>query len=305
MKQTVMTRSGEDFICLKLPDPWSEVVPGVPWQRFEQLFTPAYWRSQAWLRPSLDTASHRLGQTLIQETAACLLGGHGIPAQVGLAAYHRLVICGVLEQDCPTQASLFELLAEPLTVGERQVRYRFANQKSRYLAATLHRLWHETPPEAPLAFRDWFTGCPGIGLKTASWITRNWLGSDEVAIIDIHIQRAGILMGLYDREHDPAKHYREMEEKFLCFAGQVGVRASVLDALMWADMKLAGPLALDMLSQLPAQVTPCRQASPARPITQPPTPTTPGIPSMDETEGSPVIPRGQQLRRNASATSVR
>lgn len=258
MTQTVMTRAGDEFICLKLPDPQSEVIPGVIWQHFEQLFTPAYWRSQAWLRPTLDTVSHRLGQTLIQETTACLLGGHGIPAQVGLAAFHRLVGSGVLEQSCPNQSTLFELLAEPLTVGGRQVRYRFANQKSRYLAATLHRLWQETPPEDPLAFRDWFLGCPGIGLKTASWITRNWLGSDSVAIIDIHIQRAGVLMGLYDRGHDPAKHYREMEAIFVQFAGQLGVRASVLDALIWADMKLAGPLALNMLNQLPIPTpSPC------------------------------------------------
>lgn len=259
MTQTVMTRTSDGFISLELPDPLSEVIPGVSWRHFEQLFTPAYWRSQAWLRPTVDMASHRLGQTLMQETAACLLGGHGIPAQVGLAAYRRLVTEGVLDHHCPTQSELYGLLSAPLTVGGRQIHYRFANQKSRYLAETLHRLWHDTPPTPALAFREWFLDCPGIGLKTASWITRNWLGSDEVAIIDIHIQRAGVLMGLYDQSHDPAKHYRDMEQRFLAFAGSVGVRASVLDALIWTDMKLAGSLALDMLgqhlSQQPSPIT--------------------------------------------------
>jgi endonuclease III len=38
---------------------------------------------------------------------------------------------------------------------------------------------------------------PGIGPKTASWIARNWLDADDVAILDIHIMRVGQVIGLF------------------------------------------------------------------------------------------------------------
>jgi endonuclease III len=42
----------------------------------------------------------------------------------------------------------------------------------------------------------------GIGPKTASWIVRNVMGSDDVAIIDIHILRACTGMGVFLRTFD-------------------------------------------------------------------------------------------------------
>jgi len=254
MTQTVSARFGDSLMYLRLPDPETEVMPGVRWQSSDHLFTPAYWRSQIWLREESAVRSHRLGDTLVQETAACLLGGHGIPAEVGLAAFQRLRTSTLLGERCPTEEQLFTALSTPLQIGTRQVRYRFARQKSVYLHATLQRLWHAPPPEDDhQQFRAWFLSCPGIGPKTASWITRNWLDSDHVAIIDIHIQRAGQLMGLYTH-HQIERHYQDMEDRFLMFAEQLGVRPSLLDAIMWADMKMAGALALDLLRAVPSSL---------------------------------------------------
>jgi N-glycosylase/DNA lyase len=81
----------------------------------------------------------------------------------------------------------------------------------------------------------------GIGLKTASWITRNWRDSDRVAVIDIHIQRAGQHIGLFKNE-SPSKNYFEMEQRFLVFADILGARASELDTIMWSHMKNWGRL---------------------------------------------------------------
>lgn len=247
MTQTVYTRFDVGMHTLTLPDAHTDLLPGVAWMTCEQVFTPAYWRSQAWMRGLSAVRSHRLGSTLPEEAAACLLGGHGIPAEVGLAAFHALRSRGLLI-GCPPREELEEALLVPLRVRGSVIRYRFARQKARYLHATLERLHHSPPRlDDDRAFRDWFLDCPGVGYKTASWITRNWLGSDRVAIIDVHIQRAGQLMGLFPVALNPTRDYVEMERLFLLFAERVGVRASVLDALIWADMREAGPLVFELL----------------------------------------------------------
>lgn len=99
------------------------------------------------------------------------------------------------------------------------------------------RLVEENPPatEEPKRFRDDLMRIPGIGPKTASWITRNWLGSDDVAILDIHIIRAGLLIGLFDRGQTVPRDYSAMEERFLSFARALNVRPSLLDAVMWRN----------------------------------------------------------------------
>jgi thermostable 8-oxoguanine DNA glycosylase len=96
------------------------------------------------------------------------------------------------------------------------------------------------PTDDALAFRRHLMRIPGIGPKTASWITRNWLGSDEVAILDIHIIRAGLLIGLFDRSMRVPRDYEALERRFLEFCGALGARPSLLDAVMWRAMRNIG-----------------------------------------------------------------
>ena len=105
-------------------------------------------------------------------------------------------------------------------------------------------------------FRNWFTGLPGVGLKTASWITRNFRGSDSVAIIDVHVFRAGRLSGIFAASATIARDYEELEQRFLAFAAALGVPASQLDALIWDFMKRIGPLAVSTLREAEEAVTP-------------------------------------------------
>jgi thermostable 8-oxoguanine DNA glycosylase len=143
---------------------------------------------------------------------------------------------------------VYEALSSPLDVQGRQIRYRFAPQRSDYVSSALVKLSEiEAPIDDDLAFRQWLLDFRGIGPKTASWITRNWLNSEKVAIIDIHIQRAGLLMGLFKTDESPARNYFKMEERFLAFANNIGVRASLLDALIWRQMKDAGSMVFQLL----------------------------------------------------------
>ena len=105
------------------------------------------------------------------------------------------------------------------------------------------------PPNEDLAFRAWLLDFPGIGPKTASWITRNWLHSNRVAIIDIHVFRAATIAGVFRGVEKIARDYNFLEMKFLQFAQGVGIKASRLDVLMWRQKKDVGSLGIDYFNR--------------------------------------------------------
>jgi N-glycosylase/DNA lyase len=238
---------------LVLPAPSLEVLPGVPWGRADALFTPAYWLSQYLInRCTPGRGSHRIGKTFKEEVAACLLGGYGIPAEIGLAAFERLKRSGALADSGLSVETLKNTLRSPMHVGERKVRYRFWSQKSRYLVVALRTIETLPPPfESARALRQYLMDLPGIGAKTASWIVRNWLDSDEVAILDIHVIRACQLMGLFSKHESVAKDYAVMEDRFLSLAKAMTVPASNLDALIWNQMRSSPRLVASLLSPSP------------------------------------------------------
>jgi thermostable 8-oxoguanine DNA glycosylase len=236
----VLYGSGTDgALSLALPDPTSEILPGVVWGRTDVLFTPAYWASQVWLTTEeLSPPSSKSAVTLREEVAACLLGGYGMPSEVGQAAFQRLRDRGMLADPAPSVQYLCEALSEPLVIGVRHVNYRFPLQKSRYLSIFLNE--HDERQDSnqnSSELRSYLLSFPGIGPKTSSWIVTNWLDSDEVAIIDVHVFRAGVVCGLYSIEDSISRSYYILEEKFLDLARAMGVRASKLDLVIWWQLK--------------------------------------------------------------------
>lgn len=218
--------------------PDSEVIPGVKWGRPEWVPSAAYWAVMSGYASEED-GFVCTDSTLKEQVGFCLLGGFGITAEMNHAVYDRLERCGVFRPGATESADAIErLLREPVEVEGRMRRYRFPRQRSIRLANAMC-LIEESPPQAddPKVLRKGLTAIPGIGPKTASWITRNWLGSDDVAILDIHIIRAGLLIGLFDTSQRVPRDYEAMEARFLDFARAIGVRASILDAVMWKSMR--------------------------------------------------------------------
>lgn len=248
--QTVSAVLAGEIRHLHLPDPGEDVMKGIRWGSFDHLFTPAYWASQLWmLSDDPEALTYKLGNTLKEETAACMLGGHGIPAEVCLAAYDALRERGILSKNVVTEEEIACVLKGNLTYENRTFRYRFPNKKAEFLAPVLNTLTTEAPPqESHNAFRNWFVSFTGVGLKTASWITRNWLNSDDVAILDIHVVRAGRLCGLFGRRQDPARDYFQMEELLLNFARRIHADAAKLDVLMWQQMRSASSFGLHCIA---------------------------------------------------------
>ena len=232
-------RGQEEATC---HSPILEVLPGIALGRLDQLLTPAYWQ---WRCTIGEAEGHdyinRTG-TLREEVGFCLLGGYGIPFEVNEAFFQLLKRHGVFaEGHLPVEASILDLLKRPIPVEGRLQRYRFPHQKAERITRAL-RLLDELDfnSEDSTSFRAALCQLPGIGPKTASWITRNWLGAECVAILDVHVLRAGRFLGIFDRHARLPRDYDRLEACFLRFAEAIAVRPSVLDAVMWSDMRTFG-----------------------------------------------------------------
>jgi thermostable 8-oxoguanine DNA glycosylase len=172
-----------------------------------------------------------------------------MPAEVGQAAFYAVRNAGLLLKPA-SNTDYAQILSKPLCVNGRPTRYRFWRQRSNYLASALKKLSElNLDSKCHVKFRDQLTQLDGIGLKTASWITRNWLDSDRVAVLDVHILRAGHIVGLYEPNATPSKQYHELEDRFIEFANAISVRTSRLDALIWRQMKASGDIGIRICNQ--------------------------------------------------------
>lgn len=225
-----------------LREPEEEILPGVRWGRAEWVPSVAYWAFMVGRAEEARDGYVGREASLQSELGFCLLGGYGITAEMNHAAHARLSRAGILDPGRrPSAGEIESLLRAPLEVGGRLARYRFPCQRAGRLAAALARIEDDFPPvHDALAFRRHLMGIPGIGPKTASWVTRNWLGSDEVAILDIHVLRAGLLIGLFDRTQRLPRDYEAMERRFIQLCAILGAKPSLLDAVMWRSMRTLG-----------------------------------------------------------------
>ena len=196
-----------------IPRPTMEFMEGIKWGDYGELFTPAYWKVQ-YLMHSEDEKfdiNYRLGENIFEEVVACLLGGFGLKSEIGLAAFHRLKMRDQIKESI-THEEILISLKEPFLYNQKKVHYRFPNQKAKYIAEFLNRNDLKfIPLDNDMKLRDWLLSINGIGPKTAAWVTRNYLNSENVAIIDIHIYRACLIMGLYNKYYDIQKDYVKLE----------------------------------------------------------------------------------------------
>ena len=224
-----------------LPDPEATVVPGVVWGRPEWVPSAAFWASMVALADEEHDGYVERGGPLEEAVGFCLLGGYGITAELNQAAHWHLLAAGTYRWGstaADASQRIEELLREPLDVQGRRAHYRFPRQRAVRLAAALRMLSHDPPPtDNDHAFRAHLMRIAGIGPKTASWIARNWLGSTVVAILDIHVVRAGRIIGLFTKDDRLPRDYLAMERRFLGFAHAIGASPSLLDAIIWRTMR--------------------------------------------------------------------
>lgn len=228
------------------------LLPHLKWGSPYQLYTPAFWKLQYLMNTfSSNQEAHRLSDSIFDEVVLCLLGGYGIPSEMGMLAYNRLREEGLLRHG-DYYLELLNALARPFELENgKHVRYRFSSQKAKYINSFLNRDdLHEIPQSDDLELREWLTSVKGIGPKTASWITRNWLRSERVAILDIHLLRAGVITGFFEAVHNIDTEYYHLETQYLNFCTSLDVKPSDMDAIIWSYMKKNNKLALNILSSI-------------------------------------------------------
>ncbi|SHI21994.1 8-oxoguanine DNA glycosylase [Leeuwenhoekiella palythoae] len=192
---------------------------------------------------------YRFGDNIYEEVVACLLGGFGLKSEVGLAAFDRLRRKNLIRSGTKYE-DIISCLEKPFELNGKKIRYRFPNQKSKYITQFLNRNdLDNIPLFDDIELRDWLLSINGIGPKTAAWVTRNYLNSENVAIIDIHIYRALLIMGLYKQSYSVQKDYVKLEHIFLKFCGELDVLPSRMDALIWLQMKQANRNVLKLINQ--------------------------------------------------------
>jgi N-glycosylase/DNA lyase len=235
----------------ELPDPQETVMPGVSWGYHWAVFTPAYWLSQMWMA-GLDKAGrapYAAHGSLDEEVVFCMLGGFGITAELATSAFVACNAANLISDRVTAASSWEETLSQPLNVQGRCIRYRYPRAKAKYLAGAMSYL-RGTSIEAKdgRVLRDSLLHIPGVGPKTAGWIARNYLDTDEVAILDIHLIRAGLLCGIFDPSQRVERDYYAMESQFLEFCHRLRARPAVLDCLIWDQMRMLGTTAIEVLA---------------------------------------------------------
>ncbi|WP_342148084.1 hypothetical protein [Methylorubrum sp. SB2] len=239
--QAVWAGHGATARLIALPDGAEEVVHGVRWGSPDFPGTPAYWAVRCqWGWDDVPSFACGAG-TLAEEIGFCLLGGYSVTFEANMAAFAWLRQNDVFDLEAEIDADeIVKLLSTPLVVDGRPRRYRFPNQRAMRISAMRRRMIEAPPaPTSAQVLRDDLMTFDGIGPKTASWIVRNHLDSDEVAIIDVHVLRACRRMGLFPEDISLPRDYLSLEKAFLNFARAINVRSSLLDAVMWTETRAA------------------------------------------------------------------
>lgn len=218
----------------------------VDWSDSSCLASASFWTEQA--RQSPTPKSLRMGETLAEEVALCLLGGYGVNEAMSTSAFRLLRTKGLLSTSAPASKEELEaVLRTPMTVPgyKKPVRYRFPSQRAERISSAIRTLTEASDqiPSQPRDLRNFLMSIKGIGPKTASWIVRNLTMSDDVAIIDIHIRRAGIVAGVFDPHWRLPRDYLIFEEAFCAWARAGNIQTAALDLYIWETLANLGTTA--------------------------------------------------------------
>jgi thermostable 8-oxoguanine DNA glycosylase len=242
---------GGEEVRRQVPDPEAMLMPGVRWGHHWVVFTPAYWLSQMWMAGIHEGSQARYAAhgTLDEELVFCILGGFGVTAELAKSAFEACKKANLITDRVVAASSWEETLSHPLPVNGRHIRYRYPRAKAKYLAGAMTYLRESSIEIADgRSLRDCLLKIPGVGPKTAGWVARNYLDTDDVAILDVHIVRAGLLCELFQPTQRVERDYFAMEARFINFCRRLGARPAVLDCLIWDQMRVLGRTAVEALA---------------------------------------------------------
>lgn len=194
-----------------------------------------------------------LGQDIIDEFFFVLLGGFGISFEQNLSALNVIKKKGFI--DCElycdddiaykTSISLKKELScpqfEPLTREGKFRKYRFVETKPTVISLAGLWMWKECKWNVlekietmkSSEVRVWLCDCPGIGMKSASWLLRNVGLNDDCAVFDVHIMRFLSKIGFDVPAQLTEKTYLQLEDNLRNVCANIGTSLGNLDYLLW------------------------------------------------------------------------
>lgn len=187
------------------------------------------------------------GETgLRQELIFCLLGGHGVTFELALSATDVIMRLSPFNDSwtpgrlrAAIQRELGKPQFDPRRADGTLRRYRFPARKARLIADAAEWVAEQGGLRHGLATRtcerdrrSWLCQCPGIGLKTASWLLRNCGWAERLAILDVHLIRALQEANVVAEPRLP-RDYERIEAAYLAWADGLAACPSALDLFLW------------------------------------------------------------------------
>ena len=173
-----------------------------------------------------ETASE---EELFRELIFCLLTPQS-RAKTCWKAVQRLTGKGMIQE------------GEPCHIQEELVGVRFNQRKAEYICLARETFCKKPIRvtlagfSSPFAAREWLAeNVKGLGYKEASHFLRNIGRGEELAILDRHILKNLVLLGVIEEVlNSPSKRiYLEIEKKMTAFSRQVEIPMGHLDLLLW------------------------------------------------------------------------
>jgi N-glycosylase/DNA lyase len=180
------------------------------------------------------------------ELLFCLLGGHGVTFELARSTAAVLKSVNIFGREW-SPARLEAAIRTELETAQfnppRQDgslrRYRYPRRKARVIAQAAEWVNERRPLYERLgalddeaARRNLLCECPGIGLKTASWLLRNVGLGQALAVIDIHVLRALAAAGRIKEARLPRDYYA-VEQRFLAWCDELHAPPAAFDLMLW------------------------------------------------------------------------
>lgn len=206
------------------------------------------WRSFEGVYRQAVTPSRVISHVDVEdELLFCLLGGYGITEEHGRSAW---LTVRQLEpfSEFWTDDDLFQKIMatlelpqfEPRRVDGSLRRYRFPKRKAAIIVEAGRWVRSHKPLEGCLLYWDdpkdrrrLLLGCPGLGLKSASWLLRNLGMGDGLAVLDVHLVRALQEAKRIDNEIRLPRDYYAVEKAFLDWCNEMNAPSAAFDLFIW------------------------------------------------------------------------
>lgn len=188
----------------------------------------------------------RSSASVEDELLFCLLGGHGVTFELARSATAVLAPLNVFGSEWETAelaaAIRRELEAaqfEPRRLDGSLRRYRYPVRKALLISQAAEWVRLRRPLEEHLvelsdqgARREFLCECPGIGMKTASWLLRNVGLGEALAVVDVHLLRALAAAGRITEARLP-RDYHAVEQHFLAWCDELNAPPAAFDLMVW------------------------------------------------------------------------